>query len=205
VLSYLEQNIGNIADKDFAHIGEDSTVTEDAKQMRDKDTTSIFIAKKNSSEPLDAITERDNLYHVLTQKKDPSTTSLRKVMNYPLIFVDEDTTIKEAICLMRNRYIQRLPIKKAGRIIGIVTLKRIIGTYQAKGWILQKSNCQKVRRETKLFIHTAIRNLMKGIIHQSISMIIIYSIASSYARRNPRSDRLHYCCFLFYLEPNSNF
>ena len=94
MLSYLEQNIGSIADKDFAHIGEDRSVTEDAKQMRDKDTTSIFIAKKNSSEPLDAVTERDNLYRVLTQKKDPSTTSLRKVMNYPLIFVDEDTQLK---------------------------------------------------------------------------------------------------------------
>ena len=127
MLSYLEQNIGSVVDKDFAHIGEDSTVTEAAKQMCDKDTTSIFITKKNSSEPLDTVTERDNLYRVLAQNKDPSTTSLREVMNYPLIFVDEATTIKEAICLMSNRYIQRLPIKKAGKIIGIVTLKRIIG------------------------------------------------------------------------------
>jgi Mg/Co/Ni transporter MgtE len=52
MLSYLEQNIGSIADKDFAHTGEDSTVTEAAKQMHDKDTTSIFITKKNSSEPI---------------------------------------------------------------------------------------------------------------------------------------------------------
>jgi signal-transduction protein with cAMP-binding, CBS, and nucleotidyltransferase domain len=133
VLSYLEQNIGSIADKDFAHIGEDSTVTEDAKQMRDKDTTSIFITKKNSSEPLDTVIERDILYRVLAQNKDPSTTSLREVMNYPLIFVDEDTTIKEAICLMSNRYIQRLPIKKAGKIIGIVTLKRTIGKVVSQG------------------------------------------------------------------------
>jgi CBS domain-containing protein len=56
----------------------------------------------------------------LAQNKDPSTTSLREIMNYPLIFVDEATTIKEAICMMRNRYIRRLPIKKAGKIIGIV-------------------------------------------------------------------------------------
>jgi len=133
MLSYLEQNIGSIADKDFAHIGEDSTVTAAAKQMHDKDTTSIFITKKNSSEPIGIVTERDILYRVLAQNKDPSTTSLREVMNYPLIFVDEATTIKEAICLMRNRYIRRLPIKKAGKIIGIVTLKRIIGNVPSHG------------------------------------------------------------------------
>ena len=36
MLGYLEQNIGSIADREFAQIGEDSTVTEAAKLMRDK-------------------------------------------------------------------------------------------------------------------------------------------------------------------------
>jgi predicted transcriptional regulator len=54
-------------------------------------------------------------------------------MNYPLIYVDEATTIKAGICLMRNRYIRRLPIKKAGKIIGIVILKRIIGNIPSQG------------------------------------------------------------------------
>jgi signal-transduction protein with cAMP-binding, CBS, and nucleotidyltransferase domain len=133
MLSYLEQNIGSIADKDFAHIGEVSTVTEAAKQTHDKVTTSIFTTKKNSSELIGRVTERDILYRVLAQNKDPSTTSLREIMNYPLIFVDEATTIKEAICLVRNRYIRRMPIKKAGKIIGIVTLKRIIGNIPSQG------------------------------------------------------------------------
>ena len=31
MLGYLEQNIGSIADREFAQIGEDSTVTEAAK------------------------------------------------------------------------------------------------------------------------------------------------------------------------------
>jgi hypothetical protein len=34
---------------------------------------------------------------------------------------------------MRNRYIRRLPIKKAGKIIGIITLKRIIGNIPSQG------------------------------------------------------------------------
>jgi CBS domain-containing protein len=133
MLNYLEQNIGSIAEKDFAHIEEDSTVTEAAKEMRDKDTTSLIITKKNSSEPIGIVTERDILYRVLAENNDPSTTPIRKVMNYPLIYVDEATTIKDGICLMRNRYVRRLPIKKAGKIIGIVTLKRIIGNIPSQG------------------------------------------------------------------------
>jgi CBS domain-containing protein len=101
--------------------------------MRDKDTTSIFVTKKNSFEPIGIVTERDILYRVLAQDKDPSGSSLRDIMNYPLIYTDEGTSIRDAICLMRNRYIRRLPIKKAGKVIGNVTLKRIIGNIPSQG------------------------------------------------------------------------
>ena len=39
MLDYLRQTIGSIAEKDFAHSGEDRTVTQAAKEMRDNDTT----------------------------------------------------------------------------------------------------------------------------------------------------------------------
>jgi len=49
MFSYLAQNIESIAERDFAHIGQDSTVADAAKIMRDKDTTSILVTKKDSS------------------------------------------------------------------------------------------------------------------------------------------------------------
>ena len=150
MLGYLEQNIGSIADREFAQIGEDSTVTEAAKLMRDKDTTSIFVTKKNSFEPIGIVTERDILYRVLAQDKDPSVTSMRDIMNYPLIYTDEGTSIKDAICLMRNRYIRRLPIKKAGKVIGIVTLKRIIGNIPSQGMDLAEVELPKGKKWTEI-------------------------------------------------------
>jgi Mg/Co/Ni transporter MgtE len=35
MLSYLKQTIGSIAERDFAHIGQDKTVADAAKIMRD--------------------------------------------------------------------------------------------------------------------------------------------------------------------------
>lgn len=103
--SYLTQDIGSIADRSFSFIDEDSTVAEAARRMRDKDTTSILVTKKGSAEPIGIVTERDILNRVLAQNKDPSSTLLKDVMNYPLIFTDENSSIKDGICLMRNRYI----------------------------------------------------------------------------------------------------
>jgi CBS domain-containing protein len=59
MLSYLAQNIGGIAERNFANIREDSTVADAAKVMRHKDTTSILVTKKDSSEPVGIVTERD--------------------------------------------------------------------------------------------------------------------------------------------------
>lgn len=47
--------------------------------MRDKDTTSILVTKKGSSDPIGIVTERDILYRVFAQDKDPSSTSLRDI------------------------------------------------------------------------------------------------------------------------------
>lgn len=133
MLSYLKQNIGSIAEREFAHIEQDSTVAEAAKIMRDKDTTSILVTKKDSLEPVGIVTERDILYRVLAQNKDPSTTSLNDIMNYPLIYAEEDLSIKDGICLMRNKNIRRLPIKRTGKVTGIVTLKKIVGNIPSQG------------------------------------------------------------------------
>ena len=133
MLSYLAQNIGSIAERNFASIREDSTVADAAKVMRDKDTTSILITKKDSSEPVGIVTERDILYRVLAQNKDPSATLLNDIMNYPLMYADEDSSIKDGICLMRNKNLRRLPIKKTGKVTGVVTLKRIVGNIPSQG------------------------------------------------------------------------
>jgi CBS domain-containing protein len=173
MLSYLKQNIGSIAERDFASIREDSTVSDAAKVMRDKDTTSIIVTKRDSSEPVGIVTERDILYRILAQNKDPSTISLSDIMNYPLIYAEEDLSIKDGICMMRNKNIRRLPIKKTGKVTGIVTLKRIVGNIPVKESILQKLNFQKGQKARKLVVHTASKNLKTGIKYQSILMTLI--------------------------------
>lgn len=133
MLSYLKQTIESIAERDFAQIGQDKTVADAAKTMRDKDSTSILVTKKDSSEPVGIVTERDILYRVLAQNKDPSTTPLSDIMNYPLIFAEDDLSIKDGICMMRNKNIRRLLIKRSGKVTGIVTLKKVVGNIPSQG------------------------------------------------------------------------
>jgi CBS domain-containing protein len=115
-------------------LNEDNTVSEGVKVMRDSDTSSIIITNKNTQQPTGIVTERDMLYRVIGQDKNPSETTLKSIMSHPLISINDNASVKEAICIMRNRHVRRLLVKKAdGGISGITTLRSAIGNIPSQG------------------------------------------------------------------------
>jgi acetoin utilization protein AcuB len=54
------------------------------------------------------------------------------------ITVDEDTSIIEAIHLLKEKSIRRLPVMKAGRLVGLVTEKMLYGYMPAKATSLDQ-------------------------------------------------------------------
>ena len=54
------------------------------------------------------VTELDILYRVIADKKDPMKITLGEIMSSPIIAVDEQLSLKDAISLMRSKHIRRL-------------------------------------------------------------------------------------------------
>ena len=129
--SHLSQRIGSIAEKNYVTLSEDTLVGEAAKVMRGKDVLSILVTtSKNSNEPIGIVTERDILYRVVAENKDPFKVTLKNVMSSPLITIAEEESVRDAILLMRSKHIRRLVVKKPGgsnNITGIITLMSIVG------------------------------------------------------------------------------
>ena len=65
----LSDKIGDLADKDFVILDEDTLVGVAAKTMRDKDVSCILVSRKDSdsNDPIGIVTERDMLYRVLVK------------------------------------------------------------------------------------------------------------------------------------------
>jgi CBS domain-containing protein len=128
--SYLLQKVESIAEKDYVTLSEDTLVAQAAKVMRDKDVLSVLVVTgEKSNEPIGIVTERDILYRLVAENKDPFKITLKNVMSSPLITIAEEESVKDAILLMRSKQIRRLVVKKAGGndITGIITLMSIIG------------------------------------------------------------------------------
>jgi CBS domain-containing protein len=139
----LSENIGKFASmSEFITLDEDTVVADAAKVMRDKDTSCILIVSKDSKEPIGIVTERDMLYRVLAENLGPYKVTLKKIMSRPLITIDHQSSVVDAVSLMRSKHIRRLVVTKnqtgdssdtsssnndRKQVIGIVSLVSITG------------------------------------------------------------------------------
>jgi len=76
--------------------------------------------------PVGIITERDIIEKIVRAGKDPSKARAEEIMSSPLILIEADKTIKDALILMREKKIRRLGVTRKGRLVGIVTERRLL-------------------------------------------------------------------------------
>src|SRR5258708_31641317 len=68
------------------------------------------------------VTDRDIVVRALAEGKDPKTTTLDSICSQKLTTISPDQTTAEAVRLMRERSIRRLPVVEDGKELGIVSL-----------------------------------------------------------------------------------
>lgn len=124
--NYSSQKPADVAGKNTVMLDESTNLSEAAKLMREKQISSVLVSR-NSQHVIGIVTERDILYRMIAEIRFPFNTTLKEIMSSPLITVDEATTVKDAIALMRKNAIRRVPIINQGRAVGMLTLRGIMG------------------------------------------------------------------------------
>jgi len=122
---YLSRKAKDVAEKDVTILDESRDVATAAKLMREKEVSSILVSRNNA--PVGIITEKDILYRVVAANKGPFKTMLKDVMSTPLVTMDGMAPVKDAIYVMRNKGIRRMPVTNEGKVVGMLTLRSIVG------------------------------------------------------------------------------
>jgi len=99
----------------------------DAAKLMNRHEIGCLIAVKNGN-ALGIITERDLLKKIVEQARDPGKTKVRQIMSKGLIVGAPHMEIADAVRLMLQKKIKKLPIVKDGKMIGLVTLTDIART-----------------------------------------------------------------------------
>lgn len=121
----------DFADKEFLALDENTLVGEAAKVMYERDACSVIVIRNatidgaRSREPVGIVTSRDMLHRVVAQNKGPFKTTLKDIMSSPLVTIDQNATIDDAVSLMASRDIARLPVVKGSELFAVVSLKSL--------------------------------------------------------------------------------
>jgi CBS domain-containing protein len=92
-----------------------------AETMRDNDIGDVLVTVDGKVAGL--VTDRDLVVRFLAGGMDPSTTTVGHVCSRDLVATHPDTPVDEAIRVMRERAVRRLPvINDTGEAIGFVSL-----------------------------------------------------------------------------------
>jgi len=101
-----------------------ATVKKAAELMEKHDIGCLIVLSYGN--PIGIVTERDMLKRVLLQQRDLAKTKVGNIMSAPLINAHPQTDIRDAIRLMNERRIKKLPVIEDGNLIGLVSLTDVM-------------------------------------------------------------------------------
>ena len=109
--------------KEVMTIDENATVKEAAEVMNKFEIGCLIAVRKGKA--MGILTERDMLKRVVAESKDAAKTKVKDVMSSPLVVVEPSMDLEEAVRLMFQMKIKKLPVVDGKRLVGLVTLTDI--------------------------------------------------------------------------------
>jgi CBS domain-containing protein len=96
-----------------------ATVVDAARAMRQQDVGPVPVVENDRLAGI--VTDRDIVLRVVAEGADPQSTTVGEIMSSDLVTVDPDQPLDEALRLMAQHQVRRLPVcEEDGRLVGIV-------------------------------------------------------------------------------------
>ncbi len=121
--SSLSLKVEDVMIREVITIDEESSVREAAEVMNKFEIGCLIAIRKGKA--VGIITERDLLKRVVAEAKDVNKTKVKDIMSSPLVVVEPKMELEEAVKLMFQMKIKKLPVVDGKRLVGLVTITDI--------------------------------------------------------------------------------
>jgi CBS domain-containing protein len=95
-----------------------------ANKMFSNNIGSVVIMSGGA--PTGLVTERDIVKGIVKERKDPNKTRAQDIMSTPIIMIEANKSVRDALKLMRDKDVRRLAVTKNGRLVGIISERRVL-------------------------------------------------------------------------------
>jgi len=116
--------VGSIARIPVPTVTASTPITKIASIMANRNIGAVIVAR--DFEVLGIVTERDIITRLAAAKKDVAGLVAQDIMTAPVITINYERTLQEALKIMSQNRIRRLVVIKDGSIFGLVTERRVL-------------------------------------------------------------------------------
>ena len=92
--------------------------------MNKFDIGSVIVV--SSGRPVGIITESNVMRRIVEPRMDPATVWTKDIMSSPLTTIDENAAVEEAAKIMAEKSINRLPVMKGDKLVGLISSSDIV-------------------------------------------------------------------------------
>ena len=111
-------SIKEIMTRDVRACEPNATVADAAKVMAQGDVGPVPIVQDGRL--VGIVTDRDIVVRVVAEGRDPNATTVKEIASTDLVTVSPGDDLDEALKLLAERQVRRLPVVEGERLVGIV-------------------------------------------------------------------------------------
>jgi CBS domain-containing protein len=116
----MAQTIREVMTANPISIPATSSVADAARTMRDANIGDVIVL--DNSRIRGIVTDRDIVVRALAEGRDPFTTKLGDICSQEVTTLSPTDSVDDAVYLMREKAIRRLPVVERGKPVGIVSI-----------------------------------------------------------------------------------
>jgi CBS domain-containing protein len=118
----MERKIEEVMTRDVATVARATTLREVARTMKTREIGDVVVVDEQGK-LFGIVTDRDLVVRGIAEGRDPDTVTASEVCSSDeLIQLAPDATVDDAIRLMAEHAIRRVPVVEAGKLVGIVSI-----------------------------------------------------------------------------------
>lgn len=132
-LELLNEPVSKFTNPKMTTVESNLTIQDTAQAMVESKVDSILVFENNRI--IGIVTEKDILYDVVAKGLDPTRTTLKQITKSPIITIQKNAPVRQALDLMRKNDIRRLVVMDK-RPIGLITQKMVCGNLEGHNLLL---------------------------------------------------------------------
>jgi CBS domain-containing protein len=116
----------DIMTKDVVTVDGSATVADAVKLMKEKGVRALIVDRRGEDDAYGIVTQRDVVYRVLAERRDPKTVKVHEIMTKPLVVINPDLDVVYVARLMAQQKLSRAPVLAEHMLQGVVSVTDII-------------------------------------------------------------------------------